>query len=184
MELFCQATPQGLVPLYDSDLEAKHKLQEGKVYKVTVSTPRNYNFHKKFFALVRLTYYNLPETLERKLGIHNEEDLLTALKVELGLCDIYTIDGRTIVKPQSISIHRNRGAAVANSIRIVLTMEPNYENMTKQELIDLIVKRERYHKLLQKAIRHYAQSLLEELNKYKEYETNICRNARQEHGIH
>lgn len=103
MELYCQATPQGLVPLYDSDLEAKHKLQEGKVYKVTVTTPRNYNFHKKFFGLLRLTYYNLPETLERKLGIHNEEDLLTALKVELGLCDIYTIDGRTIIKPQSIS---------------------------------------------------------------------------------
>ena len=100
MELFCQATPQGLVPLYDSDLEAKHKLQEGKVYKVTVTVPRNYNFLKKFFALVRLTY-----------GIHNEEDLLTALKVELGLCDIYTIDGRIIVKPQSISFAAMDNAA-------------------------------------------------------------------------
>lgn len=103
MELYCRVTPQGLVPLYDSDYNEKHKLKEGKVYKVTVTVPRNYNFLKKFFALVRLTYYNLPETLERKLGIHNEEDLLTALKVELGLCDIYTIDGRTIIKPQSIS---------------------------------------------------------------------------------
>lgn len=111
MELFCQATPQGLVPLYDSDYESKHKLQEGKVYKVTVTIPRNYNFHKKFFALVRLTYYNLPETLERKLGIHNEEDLLTALKIDLGMVDFLTIDGHTIVKPHSISFAAMDNAA-------------------------------------------------------------------------
>ena len=103
MELYCQATHQGLVPLYDSDLEAKHKIQEGKVYKVTITVPRNYQWHKKFFALLRLTYFNLPETLERKLGIHNEEDLLTALKIDLGMVDFLTIDGRTIVKPHSIS---------------------------------------------------------------------------------
>lgn len=103
MEIFVKSTAAGLVPLYDSDYEAKKKLKEGQIYKATITIPRNYYFLKKFFALLRLTYYNLPETLERKLGIHNEEDLLTSLKVELGLCDIYTIDGRTIVKPQSIS---------------------------------------------------------------------------------
>ena len=46
-------------------------------------------------------------------------------------------------------------------------MEPDYENMTKQELIDLLKKREAYHKLLQTAIRRYAQDLLRELNEYK-----------------
>jgi hypothetical protein len=111
MELFCQATPQGLVPLYDSDYESKHKLQEGKVYKVTVTIPRNYNFHKKFFALVRLTYYNLPESLERSLGSRNEEDLLTALKIDLGMVDLLTIDGHTIVKPHSISFAAMDNAA-------------------------------------------------------------------------
>ena len=103
MELFCQATPQGLVPLYDSDYEAKHKLQIGKVYKVAVTIPRNYQWHKKFFALLRLTYYNLPESLERSLDIHNEEDLLTAIKIDLGMFDEYTVNGRNIVKPHSIS---------------------------------------------------------------------------------
>jgi hypothetical protein len=63
-------------------------------------------------------------------------------------------------------------------------MEPDYENMTKQELIDLLKKREAYQKLLQTAIRHYAQSLLEELKKYRQYETNICGNACQEQGNH
>jgi hypothetical protein len=46
-------------------------------------------------------------------------------------------------------------------------MEPDYQNMTKQELIDLLKKREAYHKLLQTAIRRYAQDLLRELNEYK-----------------
>jgi hypothetical protein len=63
-------------------------------------------------------------------------------------------------------------------------MEPDYENMTKQELIDLLKKREAYHKLLQTAIRRYAQDLLRELNKYKQYETDICRDACQEQGSH
>jgi Arc/MetJ family transcription regulator len=46
-------------------------------------------------------------------------------------------------------------------------MDTDYQNMTKQELIDLLKKREAYHKLLQTAIRRYAQDLLRELNEYK-----------------
>ena len=47
MDIYVMCTENGLVPMYDSDLDAKKKLKVGNKYKVTVSTPRNYEFFKK-----------------------------------------------------------------------------------------------------------------------------------------
>ena len=43
----------------------------------------------------------------------------------------------------------------------------DYDKMSKDELIDLLIRRERSNKLLQQAIRHFAMSLLDELKKYR-----------------
>ena len=72
MDIFCKVTPNGLVPLYDSDYDNKHRLKNGSVVKCKITKPRNLAFHKKFFAMVRLTYENLPFNLVEKWGIHNE----------------------------------------------------------------------------------------------------------------
>lgn len=85
MEFYCKVTTAGLVPLYDSDLALKKKLKIGKVVKCKVSNPRNYRFHKKFFALVRLTFSNLPHPLCEKWNIRNEQDMLRRFKRDLGL---------------------------------------------------------------------------------------------------
>jgi hypothetical protein len=44
----------------------------------------------------------------------------------------------------------------------------DYQNMSKEELIDLLIKRERYNKTLQAAIRSWAMGLLDELKKYRQ----------------
>ena len=103
MDIYCQVTDQGLVPMYDSDYEEKKRLKLGDKVLCTIKKPRNYEFHKKFFALVRLTYQNLPEWMEQDLGVHSEEDMLTSMKLDLGLADIVYINGRPIVKTGSIS---------------------------------------------------------------------------------
>lgn len=51
-------TINGLVPLYSSDLEEKRKLKIGETYQVEVKRPRNYQFHKKFFALLNIGWEN------------------------------------------------------------------------------------------------------------------------------
>ena len=56
MELFLQNTRSGLVPLYDEDYEEKKKLKIGEVYKVTIKRPRNYRFHKLYFALINCAW--------------------------------------------------------------------------------------------------------------------------------
>lgn len=84
MDIFCKVTPYGLVPLYDSDYDLKKRLRVGSVVKCKVSNPRNYEHHKKFFALVRLTFDNLPANLAEYWKIQNEEDMLRRFKRDLG----------------------------------------------------------------------------------------------------
>ena len=98
MEIFCQVTPNGLVPLYDSDYQLKTKLKNGMVVKCKLSNPRNYRFHKKFFALVRLTMQNLPDHLAYQWKIHTEADMLKRFKRDLGYftCSINELGEREI----------------------------------------------------------------------------------------
>lgn len=103
MDIYCRVTEQGLVPMYDSDLEEKHRLKIGDTVLCKISRPRNYEFHKKFFALVRLTFENLPEHLHYMLGIWNEDDLLTCIKLDLGLAATIYHGGKEIIKVGSIS---------------------------------------------------------------------------------
>ena len=58
MEIYLKRTQSGLVPLYDSDMEAIKKLRFGDEVKAVITKPRNYNFHKRFFALLNMAFEN------------------------------------------------------------------------------------------------------------------------------
>ena len=58
MEIMVVNTVTGLVPKYGTDYEAKKRLPIGWEGIVTVRLPRNYEFHKKFFALLHLGFEN------------------------------------------------------------------------------------------------------------------------------
>lgn len=58
MELFAQISNRKLIPLYDSDDESLRKLKANHDYKLVITSPRNYKFHKKLFALINLGYQN------------------------------------------------------------------------------------------------------------------------------
>lgn len=103
MEIYCRVTDYGLVPMYDSDLDEKHRLRNGTTVLCHISRPRNYEFHKKFFALIRLTYDNLPERLVQMMSVYSESDMLDCLKLDLGLFSTVYHGGRQIVKLGSIS---------------------------------------------------------------------------------
>lgn len=138
MEIYVKCMPEGLVPMYDSDLGKKKRLKEGEVYKVEVSIPRNYQFLKKFFALVRLTFDNLPERLVRMLGVRNEDDMLDCFKLDLGLFTQVWHGRRPIAKLRSISFAAMDETEFQNfynrCVDIVLTKY--LRGTTRQELID------------------------------------------------
>ena len=58
MEFYAQIKNRKILPLNDSDDEELRKLKGNKDYKFKVTAPRNYNFHKKFFALINLGFQN------------------------------------------------------------------------------------------------------------------------------
>ena len=104
MDIYCRVTPYGLVPLYDSDHDLKQRLRIGSTVRCRVSQPRNYEFHKKFFALVRLTFDNLPLPLVERWNVRNENDMLRRFKRDLGYYTSRTNDrGEREIEYRSIS---------------------------------------------------------------------------------
>lgn len=56
MEIFLLNTSQGLKPLYDEDYEERKKLKIGETYKAKITVPRNLDFHRKYFALIKCAW--------------------------------------------------------------------------------------------------------------------------------
>lgn len=103
MDIYCRVTDIGLVPMYDSDYDEKKRLNVGDTVLCSIKRPRNYEFHKKYFALLRLTVANLPHLIQQQMQIFTEEDLLDCLKIDLGLFTTRLHGGKQIIKTGSIS---------------------------------------------------------------------------------
>lgn len=58
MKLLLTNTLHGLVPLYGSDFDEKRKLRLGEIYEADIKHPRNYEFLKKFMALINVGVQN------------------------------------------------------------------------------------------------------------------------------
>lgn len=106
MKILCIVTENGLVPKYDSDREEFRNLKRNTDVLVEVGQKRNYEFHKKFFALLKLTYDNFPEWLEDCLNVHSVEDLRTRLKVDLGLYEVSHYGNQSVIIPKSIAFDK------------------------------------------------------------------------------
>lgn len=52
MIIYLTKTASGLKPEYSADYEEFKKLKIGQVYKCDIKKERNYEFHKKFMALI------------------------------------------------------------------------------------------------------------------------------------
>lgn len=107
MEIFCKNTARGLVPVDDSDYENKSKLSIGKIYKVTIKLPRNYELHKKYFALINCAWDFQPERSVE----HFKNDIETfrkTIEIAAGHCDVvYSIKRREwIEQAKSISFDK------------------------------------------------------------------------------
>lgn len=103
MDIYCRVTDLGLVPMYDSDYDEKKRLKVGDTVLCSIKRPRNYEFFKKFWALLRLTVENLPYLIQQQMQICSEEDMLRCLKIDLGLYSTVWHGGKEIIVPGSIS---------------------------------------------------------------------------------
>jgi hypothetical protein len=140
MEIYCQVTQQGLVPMYDSDYEEKKKLKQGEKVLVTIKRPRNYENHKRFFALLRLVVQNLPEQMARAMSIYSEEDLLNCIKLDLGMFTTHWHEGRELLKVKSISFASMDESEFSNFFTETINLITNHYllGMDKETLLEEI----------------------------------------------
>lgn len=61
MKLVLIRTLSGFIPAYGSDHEAAKKFKLNEAVEVEIRRVRNYEFHKKFFALLNIGRENTPE---------------------------------------------------------------------------------------------------------------------------
>lgn len=66
------------IPATDKDKEKWSKVGIGEVFKCTTINQRNYEFHKKFFALIQIAFDNLPERFDFTDPEHLREELIKA----------------------------------------------------------------------------------------------------------
>lgn len=93
-----------LFPFGEEDVELMKRLTFGEIFRAEWKKLRNGKFHRKFFALLKITRENMPHTIAEQRGIVNEKTLLIDLKILLGHYDLFvTMEGKPIYEPKSIS---------------------------------------------------------------------------------
>lgn len=100
MKIFLQKYQGALRPVDEMGEELLHKFADRTLVSCEIRQPRNLQHHRKFFALLNLVY----ENQERYPSV---EQLLSAMKVALGHCDMLTLkDGKQVYIPKSIAFHK------------------------------------------------------------------------------
>ena len=95
-EVFLRKTTKGWLAADEDSKEIVDTFSIGDVVKTKMTKPRNYEHHKKAFALFTAVYENHPtyESVEQVLG---------EIKFRLGYLDRWVIDGKSVFKLKSIS---------------------------------------------------------------------------------
>ena len=107
MELYLLNTASGLKPCDDEDYEKKLRLRPGRIYKCKVTIARNYEFHKKYFALINCAWAYQPERVVEHFK-HSVEQFRKTVEIAAGHCDpVYNISLRTWTDvPKSIAFDK------------------------------------------------------------------------------
>ena len=82
VKILLTKTPLGFIPAFDSDYEQAKKIGNGNTVEVTITKKRNIVYHRKYFALLKCIFHNLPEKYDE--SIRNIDDLLIAIKFATG----------------------------------------------------------------------------------------------------
>jgi len=117
---------------YDSDFEQAKKIKVGEFYEFSYSMPRNYKFHKKFFALLELVYQN-------QEAYSNKDDLREDLTIEAGYFRLTeNIKGQTVKRAKSISFAQMDEAEFSEFYSAIINVVVNWLKIDKEDLIDNI----------------------------------------------
>lgn len=100
--MYLKRTLMGFLPADEESLELCRKFKQGEVYRADVVKPRSYQHHKLCFALLNLTYENLPERFAKSYASFDQ--FRYAVAEEAGHIECYvSLEGEIKTIPKSIS---------------------------------------------------------------------------------
>ena len=115
---------------YNSDYELAKKLKVGVEYQCDIKRPRNYNFHKKYFALITMLYDNQ----ERYINI---DHLRKDLTIEAGFYTVRkNLKGVEVYEANSISFSKMKQNDFDDLYSKTLDVIVKYFNFDKEEIIN------------------------------------------------
>lgn len=99
-------TPTGLVPETDADYEVKRKLKLGMTYEVSIKQVRNPEFNRKFHAMIRMAWENLPDEFQAKFG--NVDNFRYMTEIKAGFFDVVydPTSGAVLYRQKSTAFHK------------------------------------------------------------------------------
>jgi hypothetical protein len=119
-------------PAYDSDLEIAKKIKVNSMYEFEYKKPRNYMFHKKFFAIVNLAYHNQDT-------YNNIDDMREDLIIDAGFYyNTKTMHNETTKKALSISFAKMEEIEFNELYSRVADVIVKWLGIDKQDIIDNI----------------------------------------------
>ena len=125
MKLMLQNTYNGLIPMYDNDYDERKKLKIGEVYEAQIKLIRNYEFHKKYFALINCAWSLQSE--QRQKQFKNVNLFRKSIELSAGHCElVYSHKLREFIEvPKSIAFDKVDEAEfqeIYKSVRNVIDM--------------------------------------------------------------
>ena len=119
-------------PAYDSDHEIAKKIKVNSFYEFDFKKPRNYMFHKKFFALINLAYHNQDT-------YNNIDDMREDLIIDAGFyTTTETKRGDTVKKALSVSFSAMDDIEFNELYSRVADVIVKWLGIEKQDIIDNI----------------------------------------------
>lgn len=134
MKLYLQKTISGLKPLYDSDLDLYKKIPFDVPFEFEVRIGRNIKFHKKFFAMLNLSFQNQEEF--KSFEIFRQAVIIGAGFYE----QIQRMHGEIMIIPKSISFAKMDEDEFQLLYSSVLDTIIEYFNFPKKEIEEEIAK--------------------------------------------
>jgi len=100
--LYLRRTLTGFAPADEPSAEIARKFKVGETYRAEVKKPRSYRHHCLIFALLSLTYENLPEGLEGRYASFDQ--FRQAVAIAAGhVQELITLDGEILLQPKSVA---------------------------------------------------------------------------------
>jgi len=96
---------QEFIPAYQSDHDLVRKIKPFTVVRTTIVRDRNYQFFKKYWALMKMAHFHLNEKF--KADYPTYKHLEKAVRIEAGHFDVLALVDGTITRlPRSISFKK------------------------------------------------------------------------------